>query len=157
MLPKSLRQASSILSSLVVTLLTIDKIFYASEAYLASHELIFLISAVSLLLFLPSSTVKEELTLERRVESSLVILVLISIVSLLKIFLIFSVYFFVLRLLTILVIRAENLSEIFYLRFDHMVVILMNNTGPINKKTVVKVKKGMTSEGLNNDKLDMIR
>ncbi len=38
-----------------------------------------------------------------------------------------------------------------------MVAIFMNNTEPMNKKTVVKIKKGMTSEELSNDKLDMIR
>ena len=38
-----------------------------------------------------------------------------------------------------------------------MVAIPMNITGPMNKKTAVKVKKGMTSEELSNDKLDMIR
>ena len=43
---KSLRQASSILSSLVVTLLTIDKIFCASEEYPASRELILATSPV---------------------------------------------------------------------------------------------------------------
>ena len=53
--------------------------------------------------------------------------------------------------------RAESSSEIFCLRFDHMVAIPMNNTGPMNKKTAVKVKKGMTPEELSNDKLDMIR
>jgi len=52
---------------------------------------------------------------------------------------------------------AESSSEIFCLRFDHMVVIPMINTGPMNKKTAVKVKKGMTPEELSNDKLDMIR
>ena len=38
-----------------------------------------------------------------------------------------------------------------------MVAIPMNNTEPMNKKTAVKVKKGMTPEELSNDKLDMIR
>jgi hypothetical protein len=38
-----------------------------------------------------------------------------------------------------------------------MVVIPINNTGPMNKKIAVKVKKGMTSEKLSNNKLDMIK
>ena len=38
-----------------------------------------------------------------------------------------------------------------------MVTIPMNNTGPMNKKTAVKVKKGMTPKELNNNKLDIIR
>ena len=38
-----------------------------------------------------------------------------------------------------------------------MIVIPMINIGPMNKKTAVKVKKGMTSEELGNDKLDMIK
>ena len=38
------------------------------------------------------------------------------------------------RSLTILVTRAESSSEIFCLRFDHMVAIPINNTGPMNKK-----------------------
>jgi len=38
-----------------------------------------------------------------------------------------------------------------------MVVISMNNTGLMNKKTAVKVKKGITPKELSNDKLDMIR
>ena len=87
----------------------------------------------------------------------LAILVLISVVSLLKVFSISGVLFFVSRSLTIIVTRAESSSEIFCLRFDHMVAIPMNNTGPMNKKTAVKVKKGMTPEELSNDKLDMIR
>lgn len=74
-----------------------------------------------------------------------------------KVFSISGVLFFVLRSLTILVTRAESSSEIFCLRFDHMVAIPMINTGLMNKKTVVKVKKGMTPEELSNDKLDMIR
>ncbi len=90
-------------------------------------------------------------------ESSLVILVLIFTVSLLKMFSISHVLFFVSRSLMILVIRAKSSSEIFCLRFDHMVVIPMNNTELINKKIAVKVKKGMTPEKLSNDKLDMIR
>ncbi|GET52324.1 hypothetical protein GLOIN_2v1713023 [Rhizophagus irregularis DAOM 181602=DAOM 197198] len=53
--------------------------------------------------------------------------------------------------------HAESSSEIFYLRFDHMVAIPMINTGPMNKKTAVKVKKSITPEELSNDKLDMIR
>ncbi|GBC49025.2 uncharacterized protein OCT59_029469 [Rhizophagus irregularis] len=106
MLPKSLRQASSILSSLVVALLIIDKIFCASEAYPASRELILAISP-----FVGD----------------------------------FRINF------------RKSSSEIFCLRFDHMVAIPMINTGPMNKKTAVKVKKGMTPEELSNDKLDMIR
>jgi len=81
------------------------------------------ISAISLLLFLPNLIVKEELTSKKYVKSLLVILVLISVISLLKMFSIFSVLFFVSRSLTILVTRAESLSEIFYLRFDHIVAI----------------------------------
>ncbi len=38
-----------------------------------------------------------------------------------------------------------------------MIVIPMNNTESMNKKTVVKVKKGMIPKELSNDKLDMIR
>jgi hypothetical protein len=54
-------------------------------------------------------------------------------------------------------IYTESSSKIFCLRFNHIVVIPMINTGPMNKKTAVKVKKGMTPEELSNDKLDMIR
>jgi len=114
------------------------------------------IFAISLLLFLPSFTVKKELTSERRMKSLLIILVLIFAVSLLKMFLIFSILFFVSRLLIILVIYAKSSSEIFCLRFDYMITILMNNTESINKKTIVKVKKGMTFKKLSNVKLDMI-
>src|ERR1044072_8914916 len=57
----------------------------------------------------------------------------------------------------ILMTYAESSSEIFCLRFDHMVAIPMINTGPMNKKTAVKTKNGMLSEELSNDKLDMIR
>ena len=42
-------------------------------------------------------------------------------------------------------------------RFPYMVTILTNIAGLTNKKTAVKVKKGMTPEELSNDKLDMIR
>ena len=65
----------------------------------------FLISL--LLLILPSSAVKVELTSERRAESLLVILALISAVSLLKMFSISGVLFFISRSLTILETRAE--------------------------------------------------
>ena len=50
------------------------------------------------------------------------------------------------RSIRILMTYAESSLEIFCLRFDHMVAIPMNNTGPMNKKTVVKVKKGMISK-----------
>jgi hypothetical protein len=106
-------------------------------------------------LILPNSVVKEELTSERCAESSLVILVLISAISLLKMFSISGVLFFISRSLTILVICAESSSKIFCLRFDYMVVILMNNTGPMNKKTAVKAKNGILSEELNEIKLNI--
>src|SRR6266542_3558443 len=120
MLPKSLWQTSSILSSFVIILLTINKIFCVLEAYLASCELIFLISAMSLalslilillnptltsslslllssLLILLSFTMKVELISERYAESLLVILVLkifsISTIILLEIIYDFSINF----------------------------------------------------------------
>ena len=57
----------------------------------------------------------------------------------------------------ILMTCAESSSEIFCLRFDHMVTIPTNIAELTNKKTAVKTKNGMLPEELSNDKLDMIR
>ena len=85
MLQKLLQQASSILSSLMVILLTIDKIFCISETYPTLHELILTIFLISFLLnsllFLTSFAVKVELTSERHVENLLAILMLTSMLS----------------------------------------------------------------------------
>ena len=78
-LPKLLRQASSIVLSLVVKLLTIDKIFCASLVRSSSRALIFPISAVSLLLIsayiLPSSALLSAKVCVSCAERSLAILV----------------------------------------------------------------------------------
>ncbi|CAG8740648.1 623_t:CDS:2, partial [Funneliformis caledonium] len=56
-----------------------------------------------------------------------------------------------------LVSDSLSSSETFCLIFDHIVMIPMNNTGPISKKNAVNAKNGMLPEELSNDKLDMIR
>src|ERR1044071_483772 len=137
-LPKLLRQASSIVLSLVVKLVTIDKIFCGSFVRSSSRALIFPISAVSLLLIsayiLPSSALLSAKVCVSCAERSLAILPE------------------VLQVVT----RAEGLSEIFCWRNCHMVTITMSIAGSTSKKTASMAQNGMLPEELNDIKLVII-
>src|SRR6266498_1994603 len=114
---------------------------------------------LSSVLILPSFAMKDALISERRVVTSLEILVS-RIESSSPILVLISFLILVISAVIdvlIFILRVESSSEIFCLRIIHMLTIPMNMVEITSKKIADSAKNDMLPEELNDIKLDMFK